>query len=220
MRATCERGARDAHLPNYFLQHCVAIIIRWIQGRAPWTLSWARKNGLQMLHTMVPERHIVMWETLWELGNWIKWKSKILPEYALCLVKFVSILKRCNHGSGCEILQRMWEFGVFYVNNQCLPWEPREGELCWSFIFSLAFTSPLMFIFFFKSKKWDLYIDRHSFSSALWKQSLNPEYFVCFMKVVSLAGDWRGSVWEDAAGGPAGDAEATNHFKKDLRKFR
>ena len=89
-------------------------------------------------------------ETLWELGNWIKWKSKILPEYALCLVKFVSILKRCNHGSGCEILQRMWEFGVFYVNNQCLPWEPREGELCWSFIFSLAFTSPLMFIFFLK----------------------------------------------------------------------
>ena len=38
-------------------------------------------------------------------------------------------------------------------------------------------------------KKWDLHIDRHSFSSALWKESLNPEYFVCFMKVVSLAGD-------------------------------
>ena len=48
----------------------------------------------------------------------------------------------------------------------------------------------------------------------LWKESLNPEYFVCFMKVVSLAGDWRGSVWEDAAGGPAGDAEATNHLRK------
>ena len=147
MRATCERGARDAHLPNYFLQHCVAIIIRWIQGTLDFILE---RMGCRWYIPGYQKGILSCRETLWELGNWIKWKSKILPEYALCLVKFVSILKRCNHGSGCEILQRMWEFGVFYVNNQCLPWEPREGELCWSFIFSLAFTSPLMFIFFLK----------------------------------------------------------------------
>ena len=40
------------------------------------------------------------------------------------------------------------------------------------------------------------------------------------MKVVSLAGDWRGSVWEDAAGGPAGDAEATNHLRKRFKKIQ
>ena len=150
-------------------------------------------------------------ETLWELGNWIKWKSKILPEYALCRywkgVMMEAGVKYCSE----------WEsLGCFmWTINVCLERGNFAGVSSFLWL-SLHLSCSSSFL---NLKKWDLHIDRHSFSSALWKESLNPKYFVCFMKVVSLAGDWRGSVWEDAAGGPAGDAQATNHFKKDFRSY-